>query len=84
METYFKEELASGKVTFEVFNLEDKENAAIVKKYGAYTLSLFINTVKDGSEHIEAVTDIWLNVGKDEAFVELVKSKIEVSLKGIS
>jgi len=28
------------------------------------------------------VTDIWFLLGKDEAFVEVVKSKIERSLKG--
>jgi len=30
IETYFKDELASGKVTFETINVEDEENTAIV------------------------------------------------------
>ena len=81
VETYFADELASGKVTFEMFNVEDKENATTVKKYGAFTSSLFINTIKDGIDHIEEVTEIWFVLGKDEAFVEVVKSKIERSLK---
>lgn len=83
VETYFKNELDSGKVTFELFNVEDKENAPIVKKYGAFTSSLFINTVRGGTDHIEEVTDIWLVLGNDEAFVEVVKSNIERSLKGV-
>jgi len=83
VETYFVEELASGKVTFEVFNVEDDENATIVNKYGAYTSSLFINTVRDGTNHIEEVTDIWFLLGNDEAFVEVVRGKIERSLKGV-
>jgi len=82
VETYFVDELASGKVTFEAFNVEDKENATIVKKYGAFTSSLFINTIRDGTDHIEEVTDIWFVLGKDEAFMEIVKSKIEKRLKG--
>ena len=82
VETYFADELASGKVTFEVFNVEDKENATIVKKYGAFTSSLFINTIRDGTDHIEEVMDIWFLLDNDEAFVEVVKSKIEKSLKG--
>ena len=82
VETYFVDELASGKVTFEAFNVEDKENATIVKKYGAFTSSLFINTIRDGTDHIEEVTDIWFLLGKDEAFMEIVKSKIEKRLKG--
>ena len=84
VETYFADELASGKVTFEAFNVEDKENATIVKKYGAFTSSLFINTVRDGTDHIEEVTDIWFVLGDDEAFIEVVKDKIEKSLKGES
>ncbi|GAI54604.1 unnamed protein product, partial [marine sediment metagenome] len=82
VETYFADELASGKVTFEAFDVEDKENATIVNKYGAFTSSLFINTIRDGTDHIEEVTDIWFVLGKDEAFMEIVKSKIERSLKG--
>ena len=82
VETYFKDELASGKVTFQSIDVQDEKNADIVKKYGAYTSSLFINTIKDGTDHIEQVTDIWLAIGDDEAFVEILKSKIEKSLNG--
>ena len=38
--------------------------------------------MRDGTDHIEVVTDIWLVIGDDEAFVEIVKSKVEKSLKG--
>ena len=82
LETYFKDELASGKLTFKVFNVENKENAAIVEKYDAYSSSLFINTIIDGTEHIEKVNEIWFVLGDDEAFIEVVRSKIEQSLSG--
>jgi len=82
VETYFADELASGKVTFQVLDVQDEENAAIVNKYRAYTSSLFINTIRDGTDHIEEVTYIWLLLGNDEAFTEAVRSKIEKSLKG--
>ncbi len=82
VETYFADELASGKVTFKVIDVKDEENAAIVNKYGAYTSSLFINTIRDGADHIEAVGEIWFVLGDDEAFVEVVKNKIEKSLEG--
>jgi hypothetical protein len=81
LETYFNDELVSGKLTFEVFNVENKENAAMVKKYGAFTSSLFVNTIRDGTDNIEEVTDIWFVLGDDQAFVEVVKSKIETSLE---
>ncbi len=81
LETYFKDEMAEGKVTFEVLNVEDKENAAVVEKYDAYSSSLFINAIKDGTDHIEEVVDVWVLVGEDEAFVKEVKNRIEESLK---
>ena len=83
VETYFEDELASGKLVLKVVNVEDEENAAIVKKYGAFGSSLFVNTIKDGTNHIEEVTDIWFVLGNDEAFVEVVRGKIERSLKAV-
>jgi hypothetical protein len=82
LETYFADELASGKIIFVTLEVTAEENAAIVEKYEAYTSSLFINTVVDGTDHIETVSEIWLVIGDDEAFTELVKSKIEQSLSG--
>ena len=82
LETYFKDELASGRVTFQAINVQDEENAAIVSKYDAFSSSLFINTIRDGTEHIERVSEIWKLIGNDEAFVEVVRSKVEQSLSG--
>src|SRR5512136_321063 len=82
VQTYFKDELASGKLTFQVFNVEDEANAGIVKKYQASYLSLYINTVKDGTDHIELVADLYPLIGNDEAFAETLKNKIEKSLMG--
>jgi len=83
LETYFKEELASDRISFKSVNVGDKENAAIVKKYGAFSSSLFINTIKDGTDHIAEVKEIWFVLGKDKTFIEVVKGKIEESLEGI-
>ena len=82
LETYFADELASGKITFVTLDVTSEENAAIVEKYEAYTSSLFINTIIDGTDHIEVVNEIWSVIGDDETFVELVKNKIEQSLSG--
>ena len=82
VETYFADEIASGKVTFQVFNVEDEQNADVVEKYQSSYLSLYINTVKDGTDHIELVTDLYTLIGNDEAFAETLKSKIQKSLTG--
>lgn len=82
LETYFADELASGKITFATFDVAAEENAAIVEKYEAYTSSLFINTIIDGTDHIEEIKEIWFVLGDDEAFIKVVKTKIEQSLRG--
>jgi len=83
LETYFNDELESGEVAFQAVNIEDKENTTIVNKYGAFTSSLFINKIISGTDHIEEVKEIWFVLGKDEAFIEIVKGKIEESLTEI-
>jgi hypothetical protein len=80
---YFSEQLASGKLTLQMIDLDKKENAAIAKKYNAAPFSLFINVVRGDSEHIVAVPEIWLPTGggRDD-LEEFLKSKIEKSLSG--
>ena len=80
LENYFADELANRTIVFKAINLGDKANAAIIEHYGAYTSSLFINSIKGGIEHIEEVTEIWFLLGKDSEFVALVKSKIDYYL----
>ncbi len=74
--------MASGRVSYETVNLEDKNKAAILRKYNAYTLSVFISTTIGDTEYIEPVIDIWFYVGDDRAFVQAVKSQVEARLKG--
>ncbi len=80
---YFQEEQSSGKLTFQVVDLDKEENAAIAKKYNAAPFSLFINVVRGDSEHIVAVPEIWLPTGGGrDNLEEFLKSKIEKSLSG--
>jgi hypothetical protein len=83
MSTYFQDELDNGQMTFGVYNIGDKKNAAIVKKYGAISSQLFINTVKDGTDHITDIQDIWSwhCTSNKEGFDQKVKDVIEQSLE---
>ncbi len=83
LENHFAEELESGKIVFKTIDLGDKANTTTVEHYGAYTSSLFINNIREGTDHIEEVSEIWFVLGNDEEFVEVVKSKIEESLKQV-
>jgi hypothetical protein len=82
LETHFGDELGSGRLTFQSVDVQNAENAAIIGKYGAYSSSLFVNAIRDGSDHIEHVTAIWHLIGNDEAFVSTVRNTIERSLYG--
>ncbi len=80
---YFLDEQSSGKLTFQVVDLDKKENTDIAKKYNAAPFSLFINVVRGNSEHIVAVPEIWLPTGGGrDNLEEFLKSKIEKSLSG--
>ena len=80
---YFQEEQSSGKLTFQVVDLDKKENTDIAKKYNAAPFSLFINEVRGNSEHIVAVPEIWLPTGGGrDNLEEFLKSKIEKTLSG--
>jgi hypothetical protein len=84
VKTYFQNELKSGKLTFQVCNIGDSKNTDIVKKYGAIGSQLFINTVKDGTDNIKDIQDIWSwSCRSNKAgFDQQVKNVIEQSLKG--
>lgn len=82
LETYFVDELDSRKLTFQSIDVQDSENAAIVQKYDAYGSQLFINTIKDGTDHIEEATDLYVLIHYDNEFVTALKSKIEKCLNG--
>jgi hypothetical protein len=71
-------------MTFGVYNIGDSKNADIVKKYGAVGSQLFINTVKDGTDNIKDIQDIWSwSCRTNKAgFDQRVKNVIEQSLKG--
>jgi hypothetical protein len=81
--TYFQNELDSGQMTFRVYNIEDSKNTDIVNKYGAVGSQLFIDTVKNGTDNIKDIQDIWSwSCRTDKAgFDEQVKSVIEQSLE---
>jgi len=80
---YFQDEQSSGKLTFQIVDLDNEENAGIAKKYNAAPFCLFINRVRSDSEHIVAVPEIWLPVGGGiDNLEEFLKSKIKKSLNG--
>lgn len=81
---YFQNEINSGQLTFQILNIADEENTALVKKYGAVGSQLFINTIVDGVENIRDVQDIWSwdCTSNTDRFKDEVKNAIDISLRG--
>ena len=82
IENNFKDELTSGKLKFEVVNVEDKGNEHYANDYKLYTKSLILSLVKDGKQIKWSNLDkIWEYVGNKQRFIDYVKSGVAELLK---
>lgn len=84
IKTYFQDAINSGKLTYRVLNIQEPQNAAIAKKYGALGSQLFVNNVINDFDNIEDIQDIWSwNCAADlSGFDTKVKDVIELRLNG--
>lgn len=82
--TYFQDELNSGKMTFQVLEIGDPENSEMINKYVAFGGQLFIDIVKDGTDHITEIKEInELDcIADKESFDTVIRDVIERSLSG--
>jgi hypothetical protein len=85
VEAYFADAISSGKMTYSVLNIQQEQNADVVKRYGAVGSQLFINTVVDDKDHIEDIMDIWnWNCRYNTAaFDKKVRAVIDYAVKGV-
>lgn len=82
LNTYFAPELKEEKITFQVVNVDKKENEKIAEKFEATGTALFLNVIKNGKEtQINLTNFAFMNGNNQEAFSEELKTKIETELK---
>lgn len=82
LETFFTPEMKEDKITFQVLNIDKKENEKIAEKFEASGTSLFLNVIKNGKETQINLTDFaFMNGNNQEAFSKKLKAKIEAELK---
>lgn len=77
----FSEELSAEKIVFKEINIDLPENYQLVKKFQASGSSLFINTIREGKDHIEQDLKVWRLVGNEVDFESYFKEKIKNILK---
>jgi len=78
----FEDELKSGKVVWQIINVDEPENKHYVQDYQLYSKHLIISEMKDGKEvRWKDLKDIWTLVRNDEKFENYVKTEINDWLK---
>jgi hypothetical protein len=81
--TYFSNELKSGKMVFGHINVDSPENKELVDKYEAKGASLLIGTsYKDGTFTKEENTNVWYKISNKEEYLSYLKGVIENKLSG--
>jgi len=82
LNTYFAKELKDDKITFQVINVDKKENEKIAEKFEASGTALILNVIKNGKETQLNLTDFGFMNGNDQVvFSKELKSKIDTELK---
>lgn len=82
VETYFQDEVKSGKVEFKTVNVDDEKNYDLAERFEATGTALFINVIKGGEEQHLDLTNFAFAKGRDkEAFSTELQEKINEQLK---
>lgn len=82
LDTYFSQNLKDKKITFQVVNVDKKENEELAEKFQASGTALFLNVIKDGKEkHIDLTEFAFMKGNDQEAFSKELKAKIDTELK---
>jgi hypothetical protein len=81
--TYFSNELKSGKLVFASINIDLPENKALADKYEAKGSSLLIGVYeKDGSFSKQEDTNVWYKINNKTDFMGYLKGVIEQKFSG--
>jgi len=80
--TYFKEELESGKLVFGHINGDLSENRESVEEYGVTASSLWIGTYINGTFHKEQNTNVWYKIRNEEDYLTYLRDILEQRLAG--
>ena len=84
LDTYFADEVKSGKITFSIVNIDEKENEKLAEKFEASGTSLFLNVIKNGKEkQIDLTEFAFMNGKKQDTFSKELKTKIDNELKAL-
>jgi len=82
LDKYFAAELKSGKIVYQVIDVDDEKNEKIAEKFQATGTALMINNVVNGKDNISDWSDFAFDKANDAAaFIPELKVKIQTALK---
>ena len=82
LKKYFSNELKSGKITFQVINVDKEKNYELAEKFEASGTSLFLNVIAKGKETQINLTDYaFMKARQKDEYMSALKLKIEKELK---
>ena len=82
LETFFAEELKSGKITFKIVNIDEDGNYDLAKKFKASGTSLYLNVIGSEKEKQLDLTAFAFTYGRNQDdFSTKLKRKIEKQLE---
>jgi len=77
LDTYFADELAAGKIVWQVVNVEQPQNEHFIGDYKLITKSIVLSKVAQGKEvKWENLDRIWQEVGNKQNYLEYVHDSI--------
>jgi len=80
--TYFQNELKSGKLVFDHINYDDFVNGDIASKYDVKASSLWIGTYVGGKFHKGENTRVWYKINDEKDYLQYLKGVIDKRLSG--
>jgi hypothetical protein len=82
LDKYFSEEMKSGKIVFQIIDVDDVKNEKLAEKFQATGTALMVDNVVNGKDNIIDWSDFAFDKANDaEAFVPELKTKISSLLK---
>jgi hypothetical protein len=77
LDIYFADELAAGKIVWQVVNVEQPQNEHFIGDYKLVTKSVVLSKIRQGKELAwENLDKIWQEVGDKQDYIEYVRNSI--------
>jgi hypothetical protein len=80
--TYFADELKTGKIVFGHINAELPENKDLAIKYGATSASLWLGSYDKTGFRAEQNTNVWYKISNKQDYMNYLKDLIQKRLAG--